>query len=56
MTHALDHREATDVVEGLVVDTVLGDAALRALRRLGQWEKLNSGLQQSDAQPHRRNG
>ncbi|WP_434444207.1 MerR family transcriptional regulator [Lentzea sp. E54] len=56
VTHALDHREATDVVEGLVVDTVLGDAALRALRRLGQWEKLNSGLQQPDTQPHRRDG
>ena len=52
----LGHTEVTGVVEGLVVDTVLGDAALRALRRLGQLEMLNSGLQQPDSQPHRRNG
>lgn len=56
VAHVLGHAEVTDVVEGLVVDTVLGDVALRALRRLGQLEKLSSRLQQPDAQPHRRNG
>jgi DNA-binding transcriptional MerR regulator len=56
VAHVLGQAEATDVVEGLVVGTVLGDAVLCALRRLGRLEQLASGLQQPDAQPHGRNG